>query len=83
VETSTSVEVTPSTSELPTATQAPAEEQSTPARVLLVAPFGFGVDWILHADPFHPSASVDDGVPLLLVDQSPTAMHSALRRPRG
>src|SRR5216684_1591050 len=66
--------VIPAAYELPTATQAPADLQSTPLSVLAGAPFGLGVDSMLQAVPSHSSAIVDDGLPLKLFDQSPTAV---------
>ena len=44
--------------ELPTATQAEADVQSTALSVLLGAPSGFGVGSVLHLVPFHRSARV-------------------------
>jgi hypothetical protein len=41
----------------PTAVQAVADEHDTALRTL-VAPEGFGGDWILQPLPFQPSASV-------------------------
>jgi len=44
--------------ELPTATQAEADGQSTAFSMLLGAPTGFGVDSALQLVPFHRSARV-------------------------
>ncbi|HLY48242.1 MAG TPA: hypothetical protein VKR21_03515 [Solirubrobacteraceae bacterium] len=41
----------------PTAVQAFSDAHDTPFRSLPVEPFGVGVAWIIHVDPFQRSAS--------------------------
>src|SRR5215469_18152892 len=56
--------------ELPTASHADPAGQETPLSWLLSAPLAFGVDWMLHALPFHTSARISVTPPLL---DEPTA----------
>jgi hypothetical protein len=60
---------------VPTATQARAEVHDTPRSRLSVAPAGFGVDWITHAEPFQCSANVSSVPPP--AKYSPTAVQDA------
>lgn len=58
----------------PTAVHADDDAQETPSNSLLVAPLGFGVDWIAQPLPFQRSASVTVVPPLFL--DSPTAVQA-------
>jgi hypothetical protein len=61
--------LSPASLEFPTAMQSVAEVHATLARLLVRAPLGLGVGWIVHVMPFQCSASV---VPSL----DPTAVHA-------
>jgi hypothetical protein len=49
--------------EYPTAVHALAEAHDTANSVVVDAPVGFGVGWIVHAWPSHTSANVTSGPP--------------------
>ena len=58
----------------PTASHAVAEMQDTACKLLMAAPVGFGVVWIVHAAPFQRSAKVRKVLPSL---HAPTAVQAA------
>src|SRR6516165_1634993 len=60
----------------PAALQALADGHDTPLIPLPAAPAGFGVAWMVHAVPFHRSASGAGALVVLLVTAAPAAVQA-------